>query len=90
MSGPHCDRREFLKTTAVAAGASALPLLAPRPLRSAPAKRTAPVSIARWLHSAALLASGQVVVISGKDDANPLAGVERYDPAANTWTASGR
>src|SRR5262249_41300999 len=47
MSGHRCDRREFLKTTAVAAGASALPLLAPGALRSAGTKPTAPVGIAR-------------------------------------------
>ncbi len=46
MSVP-CNRREFLKSTAVAAGASALPLLGSSPLRSAPAKPAAPVSIAR-------------------------------------------
>jgi uncharacterized protein (DUF362 family) len=47
MSGPRCDRRAFLKTTAVAAGASALPLLAPGAPRAAASKPTAPVSIAR-------------------------------------------
>jgi uncharacterized protein (DUF362 family) len=44
MNLPSCNRREFLKT---AAAAPALPLLAPGSLHSAPAKPTAPVSIAR-------------------------------------------
>ena len=44
----------------------------------------------RWLHIAALLPGGHVLVAAGKDDADPINSAEVYDPAANTWTASAR
>ena len=48
----------------------------------------APPSVARWLHTAALLPGGQVLVAAGKGETDALARTERFDPAANTWTAS--
>ena len=44
----------------------------------------------RWLHTAVLLPGGQVLVAAGKGDTDPIAGMERYDPAANRWAASPR
>ena len=51
------------------------------------------MSVARYIGSAARLANGQVLVAGGwsyTTDYDPsLATVEIYDPASNSWTASG-
>src|SRR5919202_3477224 len=51
----------------------------------------APMGIARAAHTATLLPTGQVVVVGGHDGsrrgANALGSAERYDPAADRWTA---
>ena len=53
----------------------------------------APMSVARYMGSAARLANGQVLVVGGwsyTTDFDPsLSTAEIYDPAANRWTATG-
>lgn len=53
----------------------------------------APMSVARYIGSAVRLANGQVLVAGGwsyTTDFDPsLASAEIYDPAANSWTATG-
>jgi len=47
----------------------------------------APMSTARALHTATLLADGTVLVTGGVDDAgNYLTSMEVYNPTSNTWT----
>jgi N-acetylneuraminic acid mutarotase len=50
----------------------------------------ASMSVARWGHTATLLASRQVLVVGGFNlTSGDLASAELYDPATNTWSAAG-
>jgi len=49
----------------------------------------APMITGRFLHTATLLPSGKVLVTGGTDGANALSSAELYDPALNTWSATG-
>lgn len=48
----------------------------------------APLAVARGVHSATLLSSGEVLVAGGYGGSGYLASAELYDPAANTWGAA--
>jgi hypothetical protein len=50
---------------------------------------TAPMSTARWGHTAALLPDGRVLVAGGVDRGVTTKSAELYDPATNTWTPTG-
>jgi hypothetical protein len=47
------------------------------------------LTTARYIHTATLLLSGQVLVAGGSDGSAALASAELYDPATNTWSATG-
>ena len=47
------------------------------------------LTTARYIHTATLLPSGQVLVAGGLGFSSVLVSAERYDPAANTWSAAG-
>jgi N-acetylneuraminic acid mutarotase len=48
----------------------------------------APMAVARWLHSATLLDSGQVVVAGGNDGTTAFTSVEQSAPSTDTWAGS--
>src|SRR5450759_4572156 len=47
------------------------------------------LTTARYLHTATLLPSGQVLVAGGSSNSGLLASAELYDAATNTWSAAG-
>jgi Galactose oxidase, central domain len=47
------------------------------------------MSVARAVHTATLLESGQVLIAGGNSSGSPLASAELYDPAAQRWRAAG-
>lgn len=48
-----------------------------------------PMTSARYSHTATKLNNGKVLLVGGRDSANPLGSAELYDPVANTFTATG-
>src|SRR5208337_557126 len=64
------------------------PTATPTPL--SPFSATGSMTIARKSHTATLLATGQVLVVGGRDNnGNVLASAELYDPASGKFTATG-
>ena len=49
-----------------------------------------PMASGRWLHVAALLPGGQVLVAGGQGGSNTLATAETYDPGARRWLSGAR
>jgi len=47
---------------------------------------TGAMNVARWLHTATLMANGKVLVAGGSSNGTYLASAEIYDPARGTWT----
>jgi N-acetylneuraminic acid mutarotase len=45
-----------------------------------------PMAVARAYGGAALASNGRIYVVGGRNDSGPLASVEEYHPAQNTWT----
>jgi len=62
------------------------PALVTRPLSS---QVTSSMSTVRWLHVAARLADGRVLVAGGSPGEAAFKTGEIYDPATNTWTPTG-
>jgi Kelch motif/Galactose oxidase, central domain len=48
-----------------------------------------PMINARYSHTATKLDNGKVLLVGGRDSANPLGSAELYDPVANAFTATG-
>jgi hypothetical protein len=49
---------------------------------------TSNLNVARYFHTATLLANGKVLVAGGSNDSSFLSSAELYDPATGTWTTS--
>ncbi len=52
-------------------------------------RATAPLSAAKYWHSATLLADGRVLVSGGNDGQHALSTCEIYNPVTETWTPTG-
>jgi len=50
---------------------------------------TGSLNAARYLHTATLLANGQVVIAGGSGGDETLASAERYNPASGSWVGTG-
>src|SRR4051794_7545078 len=50
---------------------------------------TASMAVERQLHTATLLANGQVLVAGGEGNSGTLQSAEVYDPATGSWSTTG-
>ena len=50
---------------------------------------TGSLAVARYYHTATLLANGKVLVAGGRSSSSPSASAELYEPANGTWSATG-